>query len=314
MAETSMIDQQAIAWHLRLAELAADDWDAFVAWLESAPEHHAAYDRVTEAEAFLVAAAPALAMHTVAVPPSTLAPTSRRGAWQVASAAAVAGIALAAAWALWPATGLVQMERTQPGTTKQIAFADGTRIDLNGASTLAMDQSNLRTVRLESGEALFHVRHKNHPFTVEAGGFAIRDLGTVFNVELTDKTLRIDVNEGSVLFDPGGADLTLIAGEGITLDRGRSLVVQRRSRGADGWLRGEMVFEEARLDDVVAAMNRRYGIKIELSEGLQGKQFTGNIRGTGNEADDVAHFANLIGAQFHREGEAWVFTPAARAR
>ena len=311
MADNAIIDEQAIGWHLRLPDLAGHEWEQFTAWLESAPEHRAAYDRLVEADAFLAAAAPALpaAMPMAASVSTALAP--RR--WAPAVAAAAAGLALFSAWALWP-DAQEQFERTRPGTTKRIAFADGTRIDLNGNSALALEQGGPRAVRLDRGEAMFRVRHSAKPFTVEAGGYSIRDLGTVFNVELTDRTLRIDVSEGSVQFDPGGAGVTLAAGEGLTLDRDRKLVVQRRSRGAGGWLNGEMVFQDSRLDDVAAALYRRYGIRIELSAGLSGRPFTGNILNRGDEAGDVAHFARLIGAQIHRDGEVWVLAPEGSAR
>jgi transmembrane sensor len=316
MAETATIEQQAVAWHLRLADLAGEEWEAFTGWLETAPEHRAAYDRVADAEAFLDAAAPALGT-AASVAPSAFAPMpavvplARRRFWPLASAAAAAGLALLGAWALWPDMARLQLESTRPGTTKEIAFADGTRIDLNGGSALALDQAHPRAVRLDGGEALFHVRHQDRPFTVEVAGYAIRDLGTVFNVALTDRTLRLDVSEGSVLFDPGGANLTLKAGQGITLDRGHNLVVQRASHGAGGWLGGEMAFDDARLEDVAAALHQRYGVNITLSGGLPGRPFTGNVRSEGSEADIVAHFASLIGAQFHRDGDTWVLTPGA---
>ncbi|MFX6838621.1 FecR family protein, partial [Acinetobacter baumannii] len=83
----------------------------------------------------------------------------------------------------------VQTERTRPGTTKELAFADGTRIDLNGQTALALDQADPRAVRLEQGEARFAVQHGAKPFTVQAGGFELRDLGTVFNVRLTPVAL-----------------------------------------------------------------------------------------------------------------------------
>jgi transmembrane sensor len=215
---------------------------------------------------------------------------------------------------LWPRSPGPQVEQTQPGTTKQLAFADGTRIDLNGESALAIDQANPRAVRLDQGEARFAVHHGDKPFTVKAGGFTLRDLGTVFNVRLSDKALVLDVTEGSVLFDPGGANLTVLAGEQVSVDRRRNLVVKREGVAAGDWLRGDLVFDNATLADVAEAIHRRYGTEISLSAGLPERPFTGNIHLSGNAAADVARLVGLIGARYHREAEAWVITGTADRR
>lgn len=314
MVETARIEAEAIAWHLRLADMAGSEWESFVAWLERAPEHRAAYDRVADADAFLAEAGPLLDDAAAAHESVPAEPVVPRRHWRPALAAAVTGLALVGTLAFWPGRGGEQIERTRPGTTKEIAFSDGTRIDLNGGTAMALDPADQRSIRLDAGEALFRVRHGGKPFTVDAGGFRIRDLGTVFNVELTERSLKIDVSEGQVQFDPDGAALTLGPGDGLTVDRQRNLVVRRGSPGAGGWRTGELAFTDARLDDVVEALNRRYGSRIELSGGLSGQPFTGNIRSLGDEAGDVAHLARLIGADFRRDGDMWVLSRAVRVR
>jgi len=314
MADSTLLAEEAVAWHLRLPDLPGHEWPAFVAWLERSEGHRAAYDRVAAADALLGEAAPAPG---VASAPASWHPAAgprlaRRRAWQAGAVAAA--IALVAGWTLWPATSGIQLEQTAAGTIKELAFADGTRIDLNGASALALDQAHPRAVRLDAGEATFRVRHAARPFTVQAGGFTLRDLGTVFNVQLSERALKLDVTEGSVLFDPGGANLTVAAGQGLTVDRARNLVVRRAAATGADWTRGELAFEDAPLAEVAEAIHRRYGTRISLSEGLSSRSFTGNIRLAGNESDDVAHFAGLIGAKFHREGQGWAFLEASGAR
>ncbi|MBC2664032.1 FecR domain-containing protein [Novosphingobium flavum] len=305
MAEASLIADQAIAWHLRLPELPGHEWPTFIEWLESSSAHRDAYERLAEADAVLGEAAPALgAAAGVAAAPTRYNPARRR--WLTGAIAA--SIALVGGWTLWPGASSLQLERTAPGTIKQLAFADGTRVELNGDSALALDQSNPRAMKLENGEAMFRVRHLPQEFTVEAGGYKIRDLGTVFNVQLSDRNLRIDVSEGSVEFDPGGANLTLHAGEGMTLDRAHGLVVKRSAANAGGWVNGQFAFADTPLSDVAEAIRRRFGTKISLSEGLSARPFTGNIRLGGNESEDVAHFAGLIGAQYRRDGDNWVIS------
>ena len=44
------IEEEAIAWVLRLREAGADDWEAFTLWLEADPAHQAAYDEAALAD------------------------------------------------------------------------------------------------------------------------------------------------------------------------------------------------------------------------------------------------------------------------
>ncbi|HEY6868616.1 MAG TPA: FecR domain-containing protein [Novosphingobium sp.] len=318
---------QALDWHLRLPELVGAGWGAFVAWLEAAPEHRAAYDQVVAADALAGAGLAGMALAERPAPSNDIAPVAtlaprwpRRGVGLAMAAAAC--LALVGGWALeqrdwpwaWQTAGGPQTERTEAGTTKELAFADGTRIDLNGQTELALDQADPRAVRLGQGEARFAVRHGAKPFTVQAGGFELRDLGTVFNVRLTPVALQLDVTEGRVLFDPGGANLMVGAGEQVRVDRARNLVVKQAGKAAGDWRDGDFVFDDATLADVAQAVYRRYGWRLIWGAGLSERPFTGNIRLSGNAAVDVPHLAGLIGAQYRREGEGWLIDSADRAR
>jgi len=319
MVEMQSAREAAIAWHLRQREMPAAEWKSFVDWLEQAAEHRAAYDEVAEADTLALAGLSQLPRAGQDGPEHPL-PSARPVAAVLRRHVRPLGFGLAACFAviaavgLWPQASTVQLEQTRPGNTRQFAFADGTRIALNGNSALAMDEAAPRAVRLDRGEARFAVRHSAEPFTVTAGGFAMRDLGTVFNVRLTDRELVLDVVEGAVLFDPGGAGLTVGAGEQVSVDRARNLVVKRDATQGGDWLRGDFAFREASLADVVAAIHRRYGIDVALGAGLAERPFTGNIRVTGDAAVDVPHLAGLIGAQVHREAQGWVITETGARR
>jgi len=56
------ISETAVAWHLRQDDMTADDWSAFVLWIEADPEHARVYDAVARRDRLLdevVIAAPA---------------------------------------------------------------------------------------------------------------------------------------------------------------------------------------------------------------------------------------------------------------
>lgn len=75
--------------------------------------------------------------------------------------------------------------RTGENERKIVYLVDGTKVTMNGNTTLTVDSSfgmNTRLVRLE-GEAFFDVQHdKRAPFIVQLKDFRVRVLGTMFNV------------------------------------------------------------------------------------------------------------------------------------
>ncbi|WP_438907630.1 FecR domain-containing protein, partial [Bacillus licheniformis] len=85
-------------------------------------------------------------------------------------------------------------------------------IMLAGGSRIMLDHADPRRAVMERGEALFQVRHDDrHPFSVDARGLALTDLGTVFDVRLGRRMTRVAVAEGAVMVDPRGAALRLDA-------------------------------------------------------------------------------------------------------
>lgn len=308
-AKAGAILDQAIAWHLRVPTMGEAQWGEFVAWLEASPANRAEYDRVSDVDALvgLLPKQPALAPF---VRPA--ARVAVRKAWAFGAAAAL--VVALAGWGYSSMQPELQVEQTDAGTVKQIAFAEGTKIDLNGETRLRFDQSNPREVRLDEGEALFTVHHSNRPFVVEAGGYRIKDLGTVFNVEVSARQLEVQVREGRVLFDPDGVNLTVGPGERVSVDRSRNIVVKSAAAPAGDWVKGELSFDNSSLLAVVSALHRRSGINIQLSDNLSNAPFTGNIRVSGDEEADAAHLASLIGASYRREGDGWVFSARGAVR
>jgi FecR protein. len=76
--------------------------------------------------------------------------------------------------------------QTAKGELRQITLADGSLIELNSDTELAVHYSWLgRSLELVRGEALFSVAPgKWRPFEVSAGGGKLRDIGTRFDVAI----------------------------------------------------------------------------------------------------------------------------------
>jgi transmembrane sensor len=195
-----------------------------------------------------------------------------------------------------------------------VALSDGTSIEVSGGTRLTLDRADPRVASLDQGEAVFHVRHDAaRPFTMTAGGIAIRDLGTVFNVARDGQQLSVAVSEGSVLFRPGPGAVTLGAGDALSVRSNGTGIVRSRIDPSlvGGWRKGMLSFDSQRLGDVAARLDRVYGVKLVLDGALSDRPFTGMVHFTGVADRDVPHLAELIGATWRRDGEQWILSSAA---
>jgi transmembrane sensor len=212
------VEDQAIAWLVRLSadDAGAGDWRAHEAWLAADPAHPAAFDRIEalwfelgEQAETLKQGLDAADAGGVVIP---LRPRPRpeprrpvRAYWAAAAALAlmVGGGGLYAALKASPAT-----YQTAPGQIRRIDLADGSRIDLNGASRLAVrfDRS-ARRVTMADAEALFDVaKDPARPFLITAGRERIRVVGTAFDVASHAGQVTVTVRRGVVEVGRAGAD------------------------------------------------------------------------------------------------------------
>lgn len=308
MTRDAHIVDSAIAWHLRQETMADADWTAFVDWLEADPAHAHAYDAIA-AQDRLIGAARIPDAPVLPVAANDDAPAGRRW-WPVAG-----GGAIAAALALWLVpiatrpTGSAQVFATRDGERRDVRLPDGTQVAMNGGTVLRVDGGGARSVELERGEVTLHVVHDPaNPFTLRAGGQLIRDVGTTFDVVRTDAALSVAVGEGSVVFQPEGAAVSLTPGDSLRMNI-RSGRIERGSVAPDavgGWRDGRLDFNAAPIGEVVDSLRRRYGMSIALSNRLSRRPFTGMIHVTGIADRDVPHLADLIGATWRRDGEKWI--------
>ncbi|MFN3676924.1 MAG: FecR family protein [Sphingomonas pseudosanguinis] len=303
MATDATIIDTAIDWHLRQPEMTADDWMAFVTWLEADPAHAAAFDRV--------------AMVDRAIPP---APTPLEAANDDAAPVrrwrGVIGGSVAAAVAAALLAPVMLAQRPDPysvetaaGERRVVALGDGTRIEMSGGTRLTLDHHDDRIAALDRGQALFTVRHDAaRPFTLTAGGVAVRDLGTVFDVARDGPRLAVQVASGSVMVQPDRDRITLTPGQTLLTDEASGHAVRGTVAPADvgGWRQGRIALTGATLGDLASAWRRLYGTRLNLTGALAQRPFTGMVALTGKAERDVPHVAALIGADWRRNGEDWI--------
>ena len=279
--------EEATTWFVRLrADLvSADDRRAFEAWLAHDPAHPEAY---AQAEA-LWGEIGGMPDPRLQDPPydrsAHPAPQVRFRRWQaVRTCGAAACVALVAVVGLWSAGGYDWLRAdhvTAVGETRRVTLADGTTLQLNTDTAVAVDFSqSRRRVELYRGQAYFAVaKDESRPFEVIAGQGLTRALGTAFDVLDAARSVTVAVEEGKVRVSrpqgPGTESVTLGAGEAARY--GRSGVIEvRQGDLATAWRQGKLVFSSRPLGDVVAELDRyRPGAIVVLDSRIAQARFTG---------------------------------------
>ncbi|MBJ6123507.1 FecR family protein [Sphingomonas mollis] len=297
----------AVAWHLRLPTASADEWLVFTAWLEADAAHARAYDALSRADAELEDALvpPDWSDHVPPVAANDDRPPARRR-WVMGAFGGLAAVGLAGAVLMLneePASA-ARIVETPAGIRRAIVLADGSRIEMNGSTRLAIDERASRLVTLERGEATFRVTHDAaRPFVVQSGETRLQDVGTVFNVTRVGPHLGVQVAEGAVLFQPDRDRIMLTSGAALSHVDGEAPRMSGIAVGdVGGWRQGRLVFQQTPVRLVAAALARSTGATVDVAPALADTPFTGSIRTTGDADRIVPRAAALIGARAVQNG------------
>ncbi len=264
----------AADWHAEL-EGDAPDYDGFATWLEADVRHRDAYDQVIALDTLLADRGADL---TPSLAANDDAPLSRVGRWRWAG--------MAAALALVIGTGALTLRDANPGQvvvatnqgqTRTIQFADATMVTLDGNSAFSYARDSERTVVLAQGSAHFAVHHDAaKPFSISAGGYQIRDLGTEFSVSQSKDHLSISVATGLVdIAGPGVTRLALHPRERIDIAGGKFEKSRIDPSSVGSWRQGRLVYNDTPLRLVVADINRYAVQPVQLDPALSDRRFSG---------------------------------------
>ena len=289
-------EETAAAWLVRLdADSSPVTLDLWQQWLREDARHHAAFVRVEQGwrqseclkslrpldgevrEDLLEGQSPGRA----AAPYSTLA---------VASGAALATSLLAlAAWHFFPRHDY-KFHQTERGGFERVVLPDGSTASLNTNSEIRVHFTHHhREILLTRGEALFFVAHDElRPFEVNAGGNAVRALGTSFTVRLRPAgKIEVLVLTGEVTVDnprsiaststigAGPASSTdaralLSSGDDATIEsQGRAQIERVDAPGMAhklAWIHGQIWFEHCALSEAIAEFNRYNSSQFILTD------------------------------------------------
>ncbi len=156
---------------------------------------------------------------------------------------------------------------------KELTLPDGTKIWMNERSKLEYAADfEPRLIELE-GEAFFDVAHQNgNPFEIRSGATKTIVLGTSFNVRAypEERFVEVSVETGKVAFQEKSItakSLILQPGDaGVFRAQQKTLLkVREPNTNKTSWKKKELVFDDASLAEVIPAMERYFGAKIQAS-------------------------------------------------
>lgn len=189
-------------------------------------------------------------------------------------AAAIALLLAAGYWALnrSGAGSEVQMVEIGAGAgeRREVALPDGSRVILNENTRLAYAEPFEERRVLLWGEAFFEVEKMNgKPFAIEAEGATTTVLGTSFNVRAYpgEGEVKVSVRTGKVALEQSGnaaSKVLLEPGESAVFIKAREVVEEVAISNADAWKNRQLDFNSVRLEEVVEAVERFYGINVEV--------------------------------------------------
>jgi transmembrane sensor len=309
----------AAVWHSRLQFAAESEsvWTDFTVWLEADAANRIAFDQVEALYADLDAVVPSRKSIERAAPMSNVVALSSRRRFTPMRIGFVGLGALAASLAMFVGIRLTVIGpdavryATKTGEMRTIALADGTTVEMNTASTLAVTFTGQeRHVVLDQGEALFRVaKDSERPFLVTVGGRDVRDVGTVFNVLRDHGRTVVTVESGKVSVSPGDAGardmpVLLSAGDQLAAEDGAVDAVNHVDPAqATSWRKGYLTYKEAPLSVVVSDLNRYFAGRIFLADKDAGvRRFSGVLK-IDDEDAVLNRLAQLLPLVVDREGD-----------
>lgn len=315
MRHDPVVEAAALDWVIRQRDPDFVEWDAFADWLGSQPAHQHAYHELAALDADAGALPPHVVWPEEAAPHDNVVPLrSNRRMW--------IGGALAASLAVIVGFGVVQRApdayriQTAMGQSQTLTLADGSRIAVNGGSSILLSKADPRRATIERGQALFTVVHRaDAPFRVAVGQAQLVDVGTVFDVTRAGDTTSVSVSEGAVMYNPQADNVRVDAGHRLSVRDGRAnaelTAISPASVGS--WSGGQLVYDGVPLSDVAAEVMRTTGVSIRTNPGaatilFRGALQTGALETDADKAQLAEDLAALSGTRVTRDAGGWTLS------
>lgn len=153
-----------------------------------------------------------------------------------------------------------------------IHLPDGSTIILNDKSSITYDQNDFNNKTREvtlSGEAYFDIkRNEKKPFIVHTGKVNTKVLGTAFNINAYNTSIKVTVTRGKVQV----GDLKRVYGiitpnQQIVVNKSTLVYEQNNVNAATAveWKSNYLILDDLNMKDAVALISQKYKVQILLS-------------------------------------------------
>lgn len=229
----------------------------------------------------------------------------------VAAAAIIVIIGCAAIWSFSGSTATqTYLCSALAGSKTQVTLPDGSKVWLNGGSSLAYtNQFNDDNRRVElHGEAYFEVqKHQGKPFTVHTQGYDVTVKGTKFNVSAydNDPISTTTLMEGKVELSDGKQNLSLAPGDAVQLDKATGQLQRYATDGfADGWRSGRLMYPDITLEQFGRVLSRQYNVNVHLANSQCANMRISVMLQNNETIDEVASaLTRITGHNITRNGD-----------
>ncbi|WP_295216209.1 FecR domain-containing protein [uncultured Brevundimonas sp.] len=272
---------------LRADDVTIADIDAATAWLDQDPAHRRAFD---EAEG-LWAASDVLDDRSDIQPAPVIDLSAHRERrkgpgrrWMVAVPAMAAAFVAAIFLGPMLQTAPTVIYSTAPGETRTVTLDDGSRLQINGGSTLSVKmERGRRLVHMDQAEATFDVAHDaGRPFLIDVGESQVRVVGTAFNIRRSADDTQVAVLRGVVevsdLKQPARR-VRLTVGQSVQRDDAddRMTVAPVDVRTAAAWTQGRRAYDDRPLREIAADLSRAFATPVTVAPNAANLRFSGTL-------------------------------------
>ncbi|MET1077068.1 MAG: FecR family protein [Pseudomonas sp.] len=271
---------QAAQWFVQLqsADTSGHEQEACARWRASHADHEAAWQRALHICQRLgqLPAGPGMA---------ALGRRQRVNRRDLLKTLMLAGVALPLGWTSYrgaSAQGWLADYRTAHGQRRTVALADGSQLQLNGASALDLAySSDCRQLHLLQGQALLDLVAQAQPFLVRTEHGCVGGQAARFDIRLDGDATRVAVLQGQLqlrLRDSTQPPLQLQAGQQVRFDGGASGPVQALQGQPEAWTRGVLQLQDGRLDEFAAALQRYRRGYVTCAAEVAGLRLSGTFQ------------------------------------
>ena len=229
--------------------------------------------------------------------------------WQMISVAATIALLISLSWNFLHTNTTEAGERQRVfvpvGQRVQLDLADGTKVWLNSNTTFTYPASfgaDTREVELD-GEGYFEVaKDAEKPFIVQTKAYAIRVLGTTFNVyAYAEEMDRFETSllKGAVAVssqDNPAQTIRLLPNEQVVVSEGKLLKQPITDEARFRWIEGLLCLDDVPFEDLVKRLSAYYDTPIRIwNQQVLDYRCTGKFR----QIDGIDHALRVLQKDVH---------------